>query len=420
VSGALLTNLPSGLAYPGAGVPNSTGSAWGTSYAVGTAANNLVQLNGSGQLPAVSGALLTNLPAGMVYPGAGIGVSTGSAWGASLTAPASALVGTTDTQTLTNKTLTSPTLTTPALGTPASGNLANCTFPTLNQNTTGTAAGLSGTPTLPSGTTLVAPVLGTPSSGNLANCTFPTLNQSTTGAAGSVTGETFPTSGLIVGTTDTQTLTNKTLTSPTLTAPALGTPASGNLANCTFPTLNQNTTGSAGTCTGNAATATNLANNTGTATTVLHGNASGAPAFSAVVLTTDVSGVLPAANGGGPQGVTSSSSGTNAVSVTATNSQQTFVQTGSATNTYALPTGNLAADISSSVPPLQYTFVKNNANTLTINPGSGNFIANGTAGQMLYDSQAAETYATVTIQLIGSASSINTWVIIGAQGTWTP
>jgi len=38
----------------------------------------------------------------------------------------------------------SPTLTTPALGTPASGNLANCTFPTLNQNTTGSAANLSG------------------------------------------------------------------------------------------------------------------------------------------------------------------------------------------------------------------------------------------------------------------------------------
>jgi len=30
-------------------------------------------------------------------------------------------------------------LVTPALGTPASGNLANCTFPTLNQDTTGTA-----------------------------------------------------------------------------------------------------------------------------------------------------------------------------------------------------------------------------------------------------------------------------------------
>ena len=42
-------------------------------------------------------------------------------------------------------TLTNKTLTAPALGTPVSGNLANCTFPTLNQNTSGTAAGLSAT-----------------------------------------------------------------------------------------------------------------------------------------------------------------------------------------------------------------------------------------------------------------------------------
>lgn len=49
-------------AWPGAGVPNSTGAAWGTSYTVGTGANNLVQLNGSSQLPAVSAALLTNFP----------------------------------------------------------------------------------------------------------------------------------------------------------------------------------------------------------------------------------------------------------------------------------------------------------------------------------------------------------------------
>jgi len=59
-----------------------------------------------------------------------------------------------------------------------------------------------------------------------------------------------------------QTLTNKTLTAPVLTTPTLGTPSSGNLANCTFPILNQNTTGNAATattaanCTGNAATAT--------------------------------------------------------------------------------------------------------------------------------------------------------------------
>ena len=50
------------ITYPAAGVVNSTGSAWGSSYAVGTVANNLVQLNASGQLPAVSAALLTNFP----------------------------------------------------------------------------------------------------------------------------------------------------------------------------------------------------------------------------------------------------------------------------------------------------------------------------------------------------------------------
>ena len=40
-------------------------------------------------------------------------------------------------------TWTSMTLVTPTLGTPASGALTNCTFPTLNQNTTGTAFGLA-------------------------------------------------------------------------------------------------------------------------------------------------------------------------------------------------------------------------------------------------------------------------------------
>ena len=39
------------------------------------------------------------------------------------------------------------------LGTPASGTLTNCTFPTLNQNTTGTAAGLSATLAIGSGGT---------------------------------------------------------------------------------------------------------------------------------------------------------------------------------------------------------------------------------------------------------------------------
>ena len=114
------------------------------------------------------------------------------------------------TETLTNKTLTSPTLTAPVLGTPSSGALTNCTFPTLNQNTTGTAAGLSATLAVASGGTgvttstgtgsvvlstspaLVTPALGTPASGifTSGSFTWPTFNQNTTGSAQSVSGTT--------------------------------------------------------------------------------------------------------------------------------------------------------------------------------------------------------------------------------------
>ena len=50
------------MVYPGAGVANSTGSAWGTSYTVGTTGSNLCCVLSSGALPAVSAANLTSFP----------------------------------------------------------------------------------------------------------------------------------------------------------------------------------------------------------------------------------------------------------------------------------------------------------------------------------------------------------------------
>jgi len=85
-------------------------------------ANNVLLGNGTSAplfvAPSTAGNVLTSngttwssaAPSGQSYPGAGMAVSTGTAWGTSKTTPSGDVVGTTDTQTLTNKTLTAPTI----------------------------------------------------------------------------------------------------------------------------------------------------------------------------------------------------------------------------------------------------------------------------------------------------------------------
>ena len=157
-----------------------------------------------------------------------------------------------------------------ALGTPSSGTLTNCTFPTLNQNTTGSAASLTTARTI-GGTSFdgtaditVATATGgfTVSGGSLslADATTPaltlasgktntgtiTINGKTSGSliitAADATAQaiTLKTASQTVGaatlTIPDMANTNKTiawLESPSFTTPALGTPASGTLTNCT-------------------------------------------------------------------------------------------------------------------------------------------------------------------------------------------
>jgi len=69
-----------------------------------TAGSGIAITNGSGSIT------IASTTPSQVYPAAGVAVSTGSAWTTSLTAPSGALVGTTDTQTLSNKTFTAPVL----------------------------------------------------------------------------------------------------------------------------------------------------------------------------------------------------------------------------------------------------------------------------------------------------------------------
>jgi len=114
-------------------VANALTSGTGISFSSGTTYNGSAAITINNSLP-------------MVYPGSGIPNSTGTAWGTSYSTTGSGTVV---------ALATSPSFTTPILGTPQSGNFSTGTFtwPTFNQNTSGTASNVTGTVAIANGGT---------------------------------------------------------------------------------------------------------------------------------------------------------------------------------------------------------------------------------------------------------------------------
>ena len=365
---------------------------------------------------------------------------------------------------------TSPTLVTPALGTPASGVATNITGLPIVAGTTGTlsvARGGTGVTTstgtgntvLSTSPTLVTPVLGTPASGTLTNCTFPTLNQSTTGTASNVTGTVAVATGGTGSTTTsaartalgvaigsdvqaynsaTALTTNKISdfaastsaelagkisdetgsgllvfgTSPTLVTPALGIPASGTLTNCTGLPITGITSSTS------AEIATLCSDETGSGSLVF----ATSPTFVTPVLGTPASGALtnctalPAAQvtaGTLQSGMTipdptltfsiNAQTGTTYTPVLADAGKIVTLNNGSAITLTIPPNSSVAYPVGSSL-----TFINIGAGLTTFAQGSGVTIASS-GGTATAPSITAQHNSATAIKI-----ATDTWQVIGA------
>jgi hypothetical protein len=167
--------------------------------------------------------------------------------------------------------------------------------------------------------------------------------------------------------TGVQTMTSPALTTPAITGSITGTYSFGGTP--TWPTFNQNTTGTAANVTGTVAVGNGgTGATTLTANNVLLGNGTSAvqvvaPGTTGNVLTSNgTTWTSAAAAGGSPTFTTTVSSATTVTLTTASNAIQEF--TGSSAQTVVLPTTSIVAG-------RQFTIFNNSTGLLTINSSSG-------------------------------------------------
>lgn len=156
---------------------------------IGNGANSATRLaiGANGYILSSNGttAVWSPAPSSMVYPGAGIPNSTGSAWGTSYSTSGSGTV-----VALTN----SPVFTTPNLGTPSAATLTNATGLPISTGVSGLGTDVATALGVNVGTAGAFVVnggaLGTPSSGTLTNATGLPLTTGVTGTLGASNGGT--------------------------------------------------------------------------------------------------------------------------------------------------------------------------------------------------------------------------------------
>jgi hypothetical protein len=162
--------------------------------------------------------------------------------------------------------------------------------------------------------------------------------------------------------------------------------------------------------------------NQGTATTVLHGNAAGAPAFGAVSLAADVTGTLPVANGGtGATTITNRGvligHGTSAVTATPAGTAGQVLQSGGAGADPSYSTATYPS--TTNINRILYSVANNQVAEIT-SANNGILVTNGSGAPSIGNSVGA----ALTMPSLNLSASSNQVVMqsggITGTLTWTP